>query len=274
MNEHRIGFIGGGNMAGSLIQGLIESGYNPQKIWVSDRNPDKRKRLEQLGVQTYESDDALFESLDIIVLAVKPNDIKTIAETQRARIQHSKLLLISIAAGITSSQLYKWFGKHLAIIRGMPNTPALLRAGATGLYATSSVSEAQKELAESIMRSVGIAVWVDHEHEIDTITALSGSGPAYFFYVMEALQQTAQELGLPVATAKILTLQTALGAARMALESDTTLKELIKRVVSKGGTTEKALTVLESGGTRAIFKKAVEEAKNRSREISEQFDRE
>lgn len=274
MNEHSIGFIGGGNMARSLIQGLIESGYNPQKIWVSDPNVDKLDRLSQLGVQTFDSDRPLFESLDILVLSTKPNDIKAIADAERMHIQQPKLLLISLAAGITSTQLSKWFGKHLAVIRAMPNTPSLLRTGATGLYSTSKVSEAQKEMAESIMRSVGVVVWVDHEHDMDTITALSGSGPAYFFYIMEILQQTAQSLGLPSSTAKILTLQTALGAARMALENDLTLKELISRVVSKGGTTEKALSVLESHDIQAIFTDAIKAARNQSKAISEEFDKE
>lgn len=162
----------------------------------------------------------------------------------------------------------------MAIVRAMPNTPALLGVGATGLYANLRVSEEQKNQAETLLRAVGITQWVNHEHEMDNITALSGSGPAYFFLMMEALQQGAVKLGLSDSMARLLTLQTALGAARMALESEVDLKELRRRIASPGGTTEKALMALEEGGIRSLFENALQKAKERSIEISQQFDKE
>jgi len=272
MNNSILGFIGGGNMATSLIHGLINSAYSPKQIWVSDPNIEKRNHLNQLKVHTTDSDTTVFENANVVVLAVKPNDIKAVAEGLQSKIKKSKTpLIISIAAGIPTAQLNHWFGEQLPIVRAMPNTPALLRAGATGLYANLKVSEEQKELAESILRAVGIAVWVDHEHEMDIITALSGSGPAYFFYIIKALQQGAEQMGLPSKITKILSLQTALGAARMAMESEIPVEGLIERVTSKGGTTEKALQVLQSRGIAEILKEALEAARHRSKEISEHF---
>jgi len=271
MNQYPIGFIGGGHMAFSLIHGLIESGHPPNLISVADPNLLKRQRFLQLGVQVQESSLPIFEALDIIVLAIKPDDIKKTAHLTHRFAPKPNALLISIAAGITSKQLHTWFNGRFNIIRAMPNTPALVGAGATGLYADTTVSETHRELAESLMRSVGATVWVNHEHDMDTVTALSGSGPAYFFLMISALQQAAEELGLPAATAKILTLQTALGAARMAMENDVTIEELIARVTSKGGTTEEALSVLKSGDIEALFKKALSAARNRSKEISDQL---
>jgi len=272
MQDSNIGFIGGGHMTSSLISGLLSSGFPAKQLFVYDRNPEKTEHLQsKFGVEGSPDLKKVVKMAQVLVLAVKPNDMKNLVESLGGEIAQQKPLIISIAAGISTTLLEQWLGEHHAIIRAMPNTPALLRVGATGLYANSKTLESQKELAESILRAVGVTVWVNHEHDIDTITATSGSGPAYFFLVMEALQKGAEQLGLPKATAKILTLQTALGAARMAMESDIPLETLIQRVASPGGTTEKALSVLESGGIQEIFKKALEAAKDRSREISENF---
>lgn len=272
MQDFNIGFIGGGHMTSSLMSGLINSGFSPNKLFVYDRNTEKTQLLSsQLGVMGEPDLQKIIKHAKVLVLAVKPQDMKTLVETLGTEIAQQKPLIISIAAGISTGLLEKWLGEHHAIIRAMPNTPALLKVGATGLYANAKTLDSQKELAESILRAVGVTVWVNHEHDIDTITAISGSGPAYFFLMMDALQQGAEKLGLPKATAKILILQTALGAARMALESDIPLKTLIEKVASPGGTTEKALSVLEAGGMQDLLIKAVEAAKHRSQEISENF---
>lgn len=272
MQDLNIGFIGGGHMTSSLISGLLTSGFPAKQLFVYDRNIEKTNLLQSKFAITGSSDlKAILKVSQVLVLAVKPHDMKDLVLTLGPELSKQKPLIISIAAGITTSLLEKWLGEHHAIIRAMPNTAALLKVGATGLYANTKTLESQKELAESILRAVGLTVWVNHEQDIDTITAISGSGPAYFFLIMEALQTGAEKLGLPKSTAKILTLQTALGAARMAMESDIPLRSLIEKVASPGGTTEKALAVLEEGGIQELFIKALEAAKKRSHEISENF---
>jgi len=274
-NKTTIAFIGGGNMTQSLVSGLLESGFSKNQIWVSDRNEAKLKRLSsQFGVQTHSSNTAVAELAHILVLSVKPQDMPVLMTELKEILKNRQTLVISIAAGIKSQHLEKWIGSPMPIVRAMPNTPSLLRAGATGLYANTRVSEEQRNLAETLLRAVGITVWVNHENDMDAVTALSGSGPAYFFLMMEALQEGAEKLGLSSQVARLLTLQTALGAARMALESDINLKELLAKVASPGGTTEKALNTLETGGIRDLFSRALQSAKDRSIEISQLFDKE
>lgn len=270
-----IAFMGCGNMAQSLISGLVESGFDRTHIWATDRNPDKREHVKsKFGIET-ESDNIKAATLaDVLILAVKPKDMRALVIELKDIIPTDKLFTISIATGIQTHHLERWIGSHVSIVRAMPNTPALLRVGATGLYANAKVTEEQKNIAESLLRAVGITVWIDHEQEMDIIAALSGSGPAYFFLMMEALQQSATKLGLSNETARLLTLQTALGAARMALESDINLEALRKKVASPGGITECALQNLESGGIRALFNNALTSAKERSIEISQIFDKE
>jgi pyrroline-5-carboxylate reductase len=268
-----IAFIGGGHMAGSLVTGLIQSGYPSHKIWIADFDKDKLQGFKrELKIEITESDVVAAEKADVLVLAVKPQDIKKATESIKATLEKRHPLLISIAAGIRTNQLHRWLNPRLSIVRAMPNTPALLRAGATALYADGKVSEDQKSQAESIMRSVGVTVWVAHEHDMDTVTALSGSGPAYFFLFIEALQKAAEKLALPAETAKILCLQTALGAARMALESDLPVDALIKRIASPGGTTEKALEVLDNSDFQKIIEDTLKAAKDRADEISRHFE--
>lgn len=270
MKHSKIAFIGGGNMAASLIHGLIQSGYPKENIVVSELHSEKRERLtKQFSIECFDSDLNAIAGADIIVLAIKPKDVLPAASSIKLFLDtHPNILLISIATGITTQYLHELFGQKLAIVRAMPNTAALLLSGATGLYADSKVSEEEKSLAESILRSVGITVWVNHEHDLDTITALSGSGPAYFFVFIEALQKGAERLGLSSSVSKILTLQTALGAARMALESEIPLQDLIAKVSTKGGTTEKALEVLSSHNLEGIVKEALDAAKRRAEELS------
>ena len=272
MNEHTIAFIGGGNMARSLIGGLIADGTDPATLRVTDIDA---ARLDELaatfGVVTAADNAAAAADADVVVLAVKPQTLRGVAEGLRETLQARRPLVISIAAGIREADISRWLGGGLPVVRTMPNTPALVRSGATGLYANDVVSEAQRGLAESILRAVGIALWLDDEGQLDAVTALSGSGPAYFFLVMEAIQEAGAALGLPPETARLLTLETALGAARMALESEEEAATLRRRVTSPGGTTEAALGVLEHGGLRTLFADALTAARDRSRELADQL---
>jgi pyrroline-5-carboxylate reductase len=269
MNTQKIGFIGGGNMASSLISGLIASGHSAQHIWVSDINPDSLKILAtSLAVNTTTDNSEVINAVDVVVLAVKPQILKEVAEKAAPLIQQKKSLVVSIAAGISQASLSQWLGSSIAIVRCMPNTPALVLTGATALHANAKVSASEHDLAESIMRSVGIALWVEEETELDAVTAVSGSGPAYYFLLMEAMEKTALALGLTTNTARLLVQQTALGAAKIALESTESPEELRKRVTSPGGTTQKAIETFEAGGFSELVSKALHAARDRSIEMS------
>jgi pyrroline-5-carboxylate reductase len=271
MNIQKIGFIGGGNMASSLISGLLASGHSPQHLWVSDINPETLKSLAQnLNVNTTASNDEVIKEVDVIVLAVKPQIMHSVAKNAAPLIQKKKSLVVSIAAGISQHSLSEWLGNDTAIVRCMPNTPALVLTGATALHANPKVAHEQRDLAENIMRSVGIALWVKNESELDAVTAVSGSGPAYYFLLMEAMEKAALDLGLSEETARLLVQQTALGAAKIALESSESPEKLRKRVTSPGGTTQKAIEIFEQGGFTALVSRAVHAARDRSIEMSKQ----
>lgn len=271
MNIQKIGFIGGGNMASSLISGLIASGHSPQHLWVSDINPDTLTALaKNLNVHTSASNDTVINEVDVIVLAVKPQTLSTVAKSATPLIRQKKTLVVSIAAGISQHSLSQWLGADTAIVRCMPNTPALVLTGATALHANTSVTPEQRNLAENIMRSVGIALWVKDESELDAVTAVSGSGPAYYFLLMEAMEKAALELGLNEVTARLLVQQTALGAAKIALESSESPEQLRKRVTSPGGTTQQAIATFEQGGFTGLVSKALHAARDRSIEMSKQ----
>lgn len=270
MKTTPIAFIGGGNMAHSLIGGLIADGHEPRYIWVSDPNPALRESLRShLGIHTTGDNLEAVDKSRIIVLAVKPQILREVAIQLAGTVQQHKPLLISIAAGIREADLRSWVGGRVSLVRTMPNTPALVRSGATALFANPWVSSEQRELAESILRGVGLTVWVEDERLLDSVTALSGSGPAYFFLVMEAMEQAGIKLGLNPETARLLTLETALGAAKMALESDESPADLRIRVTSPGGTTERAIAVLQEGKLKELFCKALDEACQRSRELGD-----
>lgn len=272
MNDCKISFIGGGNMARSLIGGLIADGFNPQYIHISDPDPLCLQALtEQYSVHTYSCNIEAAKECDVLILAVKPQQLQAVVK-QLAPSWNSNTLLISIAAGICLDDIARWLEQQqAAIVRAMPNTPAMVQAGATALFASSAVSAQQHQLAESILRAAGIAVWVDNEMQIDAVTALSGSGPAYFFLVMEVMESAAVEMGLTAATARLLCLQTAFGAAKMALESDDSTVTLRQKVTSAGGTTERAIHELEDGGIRVLFENALIAAALRSRELANQL---
>lgn len=271
MKINKIGFIGGGNMATSLISGLITSGHSPRQLWVSDINPEILESLAaNLNVNTSASNEAVIDQVDVIVLAVKPQALREVAKNAAASIQQRKLLVVSIAAGITQNSLNQWLGYETAIVRCMSNTPALVLTGATAMYANSKVTNEQHTLAENILRSVGIALWVEKESELDAVTAVSGSGPAYYFLLMEAMEKAALELGLNKVTARLLVQQTALGAAKIALESSESPEQLRQRVTSPGGTTQKAIETFEQGGFTELVSKAIHAAHTRSIEMSKQ----
>jgi pyrroline-5-carboxylate reductase len=272
MKTTKIGFIGGGNMAASLVNGLVASGHDPKQLWVSDINPETLDVLSaNLNINVTQSNQEVINAVDVVVLAVKPQILAQVAKEIAPYIQQPQLV-VSIAAGINQSSLSKWLGADVAIVRCMPNTPALVLTGATALHANDKVSSEQRDLAETILRAVGIALWVDNESELDAVTAISGSGPAYYFLLMEAMEKVAVELGLSEATARLLIQQTALGAAKIALESSESPGELRRRVTSPGGTTQQAIETFEAGGFSQLVSLALHAARDRSVEMSKQME--
>jgi pyrroline-5-carboxylate reductase len=274
MDSYRIGFIGGGNMARSLVGGLIAGGIDATRISVAEPDASKRDELStRFGITTSQDNGTVASDVEVLVLAVKPQVMRQVVTGLAATLHEPAPLLISIAAGVRAASMLRWLGQPLALVRAMPNTPALVRSGATALYASPEVSEEQRSRAESIMRAVGQTLWIDDEGLMDAVTALSGSGPAYFFLFMEALEQAAKELGLPPEAARLLTLETAQGAARMALSSDEGPALLRKRVTSPGGTTEAALGAFAEGGFETLVARAVRAACERSAELAVRLDR-
>ncbi len=268
----RLAFIGGGNMAAALIGGLIKRGLPGERIIVADPSSDQLQRLvRSYGVRGAADNASAVSGAEVVVLAVKPQQMRSVALGLSPQLAASKPLVMSVAAGIPHAALARWFGPQVAVVRTMPNRPALNGFGATGLYAPASVGAANRALAESIMAAVSATVWVEHESQMDTVTALSGSGPAYFFLFMEALEAAAHERGLPNEIAHKLTLETAFGAAQMARQSSESLASLRDQVTSQGGTTAAALEVLDAAGLRAIVAHAVAAADRRSAELAAEF---
>lgn len=275
MNTNTIAIVGAGNMGASLLTGLIANGFPSEQLWITDTESEKLQLLAQkFNVHTTTQNEEAIKQADVLILAVKPQIMHGLVQAIAPLIQQKKPLIISVAAGIREEHLQKWLGGNIAIVRCMPNTPALIRAGATALYANRFVNAKQHELAESILRAVSMIVWLKNENEMDAVTALSGSGPAYFFLVIEALQAAGEKMGLSSETARLLTLQTAYGAARMALESNDSVENLRHHVTSKGGTTEAAICVLENEKIRELFHKALHAACSRSKEIAALFGKE
>jgi len=266
-----ITFIGAGNMSRSLIAGLTKGGIDFD-IRISDPDPDQLKGIQEQwsSVNAYADNIEAIQGADVVVLAVKPQLMQLVCDPLQETIASENPLIISIAAGVTSSNISLWFKKPDAVIvRCMPNTPALVQSGMTGLFANPFVSEKQSNIAESILNAVGYTLWLDNEESLDAVTAVSGSGPAYYFLVMESMQKAAQELGLSAEASRLLVLQTAMGAAKLAIESDDDAAVLRQRVTSKGGTTEAALNKLVAGGLPALFEEAMVAAAIRSKELSQ-----
>ena len=266
-----IAFIGAGNMAFSMIGGLVAQGYPATEITASDPHAEALMRLEQqFGVKTTRDNLAACDRAEVIVLAVKPQVLKPVAEALTPALKH-RPLIISIAAGISSKLLNKWLGKDIAVVRCMPNTPALVQQGASGHYANSKVSTEQKQQATQLLNTVGMSIWVDNEDLINAVTAVSGSGPAYFFLLMEAMIKAGVKQGLSADQAHQLTLQTAVGAAALVQQSDVTVEELRRRVTSPGGTTEQAILSFERAGFEQMVDNALAVCAKRSQTIASEL---
>lgn len=266
MTNITIGFIGAGNMASSIAGGLIHTGYSPKQLWLNDIDEARLTALaNSLGVNSSTQYSDVIPQCQVLVLAVKPQVMEQVC-TQIAPLLPNDVLVISIAAGIQVASLQAWLGA-VPVVRVMPNTPALVQSGASGLFASPEVSAAQQQQAEALMNSVGKSVWLAEEKQMDAVTAVSGSGPAYFFLLMENMIESAQQLGLDKNTATTLVLQTALGAAKLANESDVGPATLRERVTSPGGTTAAALNCLAEGGFSELVHQALNAAKQRSEEL-------
>lgn len=268
----KITFIGGGNMAAALIGGLADKLTAAGNIHVIDINVDALARLQQqFGVTTASHIEATLGGRDVIVLAVKPQQMKDVVAQLAPHIRSQ--LVLSIAAGIRMVDLSRWLNGHDAIVRTMPNTPALIGKGITGMVATAGVSAEQRAAADAIMRAVGETVWLDDEALIDPVTAVSGSGPAYVFYFIEAMQQAAQEMGLTAEQGNALAVSTFIGAAQLAAQSADPVSVLRERVTSKGGTTYAALTSMETSGVKQAIITAMKAAAARGQALGEEFGR-
>ena len=272
MTSPRIAFVGAGNMAASLIGGLRAQGIPADAIRASDPGAEQRAKISaEHGIQTFAQNADALANADVVVLSVKPQVMQSVCRDLAPHLDHAPLI-VSIAAGISCDSLQRWLGPSpQAIVRCMPNTPALLRQGVSGLFANAQVSDMQKQQAEQLLSAVGLALWLEEERLIDAVTAVSGSGPAYFFLLIEAMTAAGQQLGLPHETAAQLTMQTALGAARMACESTVDAAELRRRVTSPNGTTEAAIKAFQAGGFEQLVQQALNAAALRSAELAEQL---
>ncbi|WJF89791.1 pyrroline-5-carboxylate reductase [Paraburkholderia bonniea] len=267
----KIAFIGSGNMAAALIGGLIKRGVAPASLYAIDPNTEARQRCaEQFGIETAAQAGPALASFDAIVLAVKPQIVKNVAAGLAAHLSASQLV-ISIVAGIRADDLSRWLNGHARVVRTMPNTPALIGMGITGLAATAGVEEAGRELASQVLGAVGQTVWVKDEAQIDAVTAISGSGPAYVFYFIEALQEAARQLGLDDAQGRALAVATFTGAAQLAAQSDEPASVLRERVTSKGGTTAAALNAFDAQGVKDAIVRGALAADARAKEMGEEF---
>lgn len=265
-----ITFIGGGNMAASLIGGLIANQYSADCITVAEPDADKLQQHKQTyNINVTTDNNQAVANSDVVVLAVKPQILQQICRDIADSVQKQQPLIISIAAGIRSTDIDRWLGNQCAVVRCMPNTPALLQAGATGLYANNQVSAEQKKAAENILSAAGMTLWVNKESLLDAVTAVSGSGPAYFFLFIEAMQKAGIKLGLDADAAQKLSLQTALGAARMAIEGEDDPATLRNKVTSKGGTTEAAINHFLSNDFEALVNNALNAAHDRATELAD-----
>ncbi len=271
-NELKISFIGGGNMASALIGGLAGKLTTGANIHVVDLNADALQKLvQQFGVTTAQQIGGDIARSDVVVLAVKPQQMRDVVSQLLPHL--GSQLVLSIAAGIRAVDLSRWLEGHRAIVRTMPNTPALIGQGITGMVAMDGVSQAQRDAADAIMRAVGATVWLDDEALIDPVTAVSGSGPAYVFYFIEAMQQAAQELGLTAEQGTQLAIATFTGASQLAAQSSEPVALLRDRVTSKGGTTYAALTSMEDSGVKDAIVRAVKAASQRGRELGDEYGR-
>jgi len=266
-------FIGGGNMGRAIIGGLVAKGIRARDITVVEVDAGARARLgTEFGVSTVEAPGEELRAADVVVLAVKPQNMAEAARAISRRIANP--LVVTIAAGIRTADLSRWLEERRRIVRAMPNTPALVHAGITGLYAPPELGADDRQAAEDLMASVGATLWFEREGDLDAVTAVSGSGPAYVFYAIEALEKAARELGLAEGASRSLALWTFVGATKLAIERGEEPAKLRAQVTSRGGTTERAIEVLDAAQVRAHFVEAVKAACQRSRELGDAFGKE
>jgi len=272
MSTTRLAFLGGGNMGRALIGGLLRHGTRPEHIWVGESVDSAREALSRdFGVHSTADNVAAVENATLVVLAVKPQVAGAVLAPLQTMLSRSRPVVVSVAAGIRIDSLQHWCGADVPVVRAMPNRPALQGAGATGLFAHESVSTVQRAAAERVMQAVGEVVWVRAEEELDVVTALSGSGPAYFFLLAELMTRSAIELGLEPATARRLALATLHGSGQLAFASDGDLARMRAEVTSKGGTTEAAIRTFESADLAGIVARAMQAATRRGRDMAAEF---
>jgi pyrroline-5-carboxylate reductase len=272
MKDTAIAVIGCGNMGRSLLGGLIADGHPQEKLRAADPNADQRERAARLfGIDIFANNADAIRDADVVVLAVKPHHVRDTVSGCAEALLRQRPLLVSIAAGVRLAAIRKWLGADLPVVRAMPNTPALVSAGASGLFANDQVRPHQRELAEAVLRAVGVVLWLEEESLLDVVTAVSGSGPAYFFLLMEALEDAGTDLGLTREQARLLVLETAFGSAKMALEGESAPRELRRQVTSPGGTTEKAVATLEQADFSGLLARAVAAARRRSTELADTY---
>jgi len=263
----KIAFLGGGNMANALVGGLIAKGFDRSSLSVIEMSPAAREKIAAHGVRVGTAPDAATGEADTLVLAVKPQDLRAALASIASRVKEK--LVVSIAAGVRLDALSRWLGGHRRLVRCMPNTPALVGAGITGLYASAEVGKEDREKAQTILRAVGEVVWLREERLLDPVTAVSASGPAYVFWLIEQLAAFAEQAGIPRADALKLAKQCLFGSAKLALESELSPAELRRGVTSKGGTTEAALSVFEQEKLAERFARALDAATRRGGELGE-----
>jgi len=271
MQNLNIVFIGGGNMGQALVTGLLDSGWNAESISIVDHDSSITDKLSKKfsSCHVYTQSEAALNLADVVVLAVKPQVMQSACEQIAAQCQIKRPLVISIAAGVLIHNIDTWLGGELPIIRCMPNTPALVQAGVTGIFANSEVSQEQRDLGYEILNSVGTTLWIEEEAILDAVTALSGSGPAYFFYLIEAMMEAGESLGLSQSQSRDLTVATASGAAKLISTSNQSAQDLRLAVTSKGGTTEAAINTFEENNMKKIIKTAMQNAAKRSQQLSD-----
>ena len=266
----KIAFIGGGNMGQALVQGLLEGGSLADNITIIDTDRETSSKIEKLFPQCHvlSQTEAALNISDIVVLAVKPQAMQTACEQIATPCQSRRPLIISIAAGIQALDIDHWLGGELPIVRCMPNTPALVQAGTTGLFANDEVSTQQRKVADGILSSVGSTLWLEQEDMLDVVTAVSGSGPAYFFYLIEAMLEAGLALGLNETQARQLVVDTAAGAAKLIEKTEKSPQELRHAVTSKGGTTEAAITTLDQNNMKSVIQSAIANAALRAKQLA------
>ena len=272
MKNNKLAFIGGGNMTRAIVAGLIDSGFDASNLFISEPVAEARESLTNdfPGITTTADNKAVAAVASCVLLSVKPQILAAVCRELRQTVQDTRPLVVSIAAGTRGADIDTWLGGGLSVVRIMPNQPALLRLGVSGLFANKHTSSAERQTAAEIIGAVGSVVWVDSEADIDAVTAVSGSGPAYFFLLIDALMKTAVDLGIAEDVARTLAIETANGAAALAAAESESMDSLIARVRSPGGTTAAALDSLENANVRDIFSTAITAARDRAQVLADE----